>query len=652
MSKRSTSSASGSLEPAVGSTGIGLVDAIEAAANTGKRRRLLRRDTDTCVAKILKDHFADFQEVNIDVILFNNLTLRQTLTRDKRSQKSGNDEITMGKNYYQVLRSRFEGQSSSMARLAVKDSSQEVRPDLRLAMKAFKSRPCNREPMLYWMRENKYLCNKETVGIAKSVITTKAALGTTHSEYVLSCMRWFQENNVAALEPEVFAVVRPHFDESLAFVWGELKKDSVKLKVFWDVHGPIASMVVPSDDVDKLLAAEGEWTTYRMELERVCSSGILGKKMFSQFHGLVVADSVKRIMTAFSLSIASLPCISKAAVTPIKDLSATTISELSGLELLPMRREVQILYRGIPCTHTIISIQDELDRRLMSEAKGRAAQSGALVLLMFEDVLVPESGKKTLTAVDSDMVDAANHARKKANSLILSETDKADGETALKVLKMKEKILSTLDRSFNIELAFIQSMTGDAGELFLVQKVILCLPADGNPKTTQQSLTEMSAVFASGLYAFPGKSARAAANHVREMVTDLHLGRRPASPDKDACASVKKAFESLEWFAKLVLDDGSIIYGKTAVQQLFDEAAKKVASGEYGMEDLKFGVYHWLLNTQQQADLKVWTGDKWRSLGVVVPFEGASGKDPDEKKNDKTKILAATVDKAVDDMFA
>ena len=150
--------------------------------------------------------------------------------------------------------------------------------------------------------------------------------------------------------------------------------------------------------------------------------------------------------------------------------SRSEIAEVANLSLLGQKRSVNIAYRGRMVKHCVTTIEDETQRRKMSEAKGRGVQSDKLIPLYFKSDLV-DGFKLPQTEVDAEMLRGCNEARTAANMYINSESQSADGTLAAKVLAIKEKTFFALDRTFRIEICFIEDMAGGAGQTMLLQKV-------------------------------------------------------------------------------------------------------------------------------------------------------------------------------------
>lgn len=169
----------------------------DATVQTGqKRRRLVRSDTNRQVNKKMWDHFRHFSDVQRYVLTYAGLTLEETLRRDTRTNKAGKGPA-MGSEYYKTLRSRFELQSSGSVQLVAADPSEEIRPVLREAYKAFKGRPVNRTPLLQFFKSYKYLNNREAVGLGKAVLEHNPNKGGDQRSFILSSMTWFAENDLA-----------------------------------------------------------------------------------------------------------------------------------------------------------------------------------------------------------------------------------------------------------------------------------------------------------------------------------------------------------------------------------------------------------------------------------------------------------------------
>jgi hypothetical protein len=169
--------------------------AAEEAGPKKATRKLVRRDTMKQVKKKMADHFSDFTDTQKHVVLSGGLTLEKTLERDVRSNRAGNGP-NMTASYYTQKRKEFALQSSPMVQLAATNPNEEVRADLREAMRSVKGRPPNRHPMITWLKASCYKTNRECVGIGKTLLEQNASKSVEQRDLLLQGMSWFQTNEV------------------------------------------------------------------------------------------------------------------------------------------------------------------------------------------------------------------------------------------------------------------------------------------------------------------------------------------------------------------------------------------------------------------------------------------------------------------------
>ena len=459
-------------------------------------------------------------------------------------------------------------------------------------------------------------------------------------------------------EPEIFYLVKSHIDESLSTQYAELKKAGVKLSAFWSLHKDVCSLVISAEDMETLLQANGSWTRYEDALTRMMQSKT-GKAQWEWAMAKLVDHKVDAAMQRFSQIMSELPNFTYEACHQAQATARQSIAEIPDLKLLSSKRDVTIPYRGRRTHHSINSTEDELQRRTSAEAKGRGVQSGKIVAMTFEDDLV-DGYKMNHQAVDDALLVGVKEARQAACKYIELESAKPDGALAVKVLGIKEKTLTAMDRCFCVEIAFFRGMAGSEGQSLLMSKVGRTLPSADDLKTPEQSLSEMSPIFASSLFEFSSKTSQESAGVIRQAVTSISLKRRPRPLEPTAGSDVKQLFQRLGYFCQLNVLDGNdttkVVSGKPAIDLIYDGVAKKVEAGEsLDMADLHFGRFHWLLSPEQATELKKWTRSLMPSWDGDMPGD-IGGDDKEDKatqhKRKRAKIAESEVDAAVDDTFA
>ena len=225
--------------------GATLVEAAEAGAgpSVGQKRKLVRRDTEQAVSKCLRDNFGNFTEINSDVLLYQGMTLRERLLKDKRSAKMG--LATMGANYYRDLRQWYSGEESPMAKLAVKDNNEKVRQELIDALVAMKSNPPNRGPLSEFLSSAVGANQRELVGILKAMLELRPGLSKVHCASSIEIMQFLARSCMTDKFPDEVGLAREAFDVALAQSFVNMKKEGLSIMSWWELYQDIASFVLP-----------------------------------------------------------------------------------------------------------------------------------------------------------------------------------------------------------------------------------------------------------------------------------------------------------------------------------------------------------------------------------------------------------------------
>jgi len=177
-----------------GAAAVPLVESAQAAAKP-RARRLVRQTTDKQVHKKFWDHFRDFTDTQKYVITCEGLTLEERLMRDTRTNRAGQGPA-MGATYYQALRKLYALQASPAMQLAATNPNEPIRTELRNAIKDMKSRPVKRSTLIEWLKGFEYVNNRETVGIAKTLLEQTASKSPDQRDLLLAGISWFQKHEV------------------------------------------------------------------------------------------------------------------------------------------------------------------------------------------------------------------------------------------------------------------------------------------------------------------------------------------------------------------------------------------------------------------------------------------------------------------------
>jgi hypothetical protein len=412
-----------------------LLSAEEASATkVSCGRKLARRDTRAQVQKKYWDHFRDFSDYQKFIMVHENQTLDDRLMSDTHACNSG-DGPTMGANYYRDLRKWYSVQQAATSQLAAKNPSEEVRAELKAVYKLFKARPKQRRPLLELLKTLDYKNNKECVGLARALLEEDATKGTEQKDFIIGVARWLAANEIPSKEPGIFEAVKSHIDNNLAVIYREVKKEGITLTTFWKVHSEVISMIVPRQDFIDLMTAKGSWDQYERQLISVMTSKF-GEVTWSWAQVKIVLSKCDSMMSEFTRTLLEVCSLTPSVVQKTTDDLRKSWAGLNGIDRLPVRRSVKIPYRGVLCDHNVTGLEDELQRRVQAEARGRAAQNKSLQSLKFEESLV---GGHVLqhTQLDPVLLGSAAEARIAANEFCAREFETPSGEDFLKIMKVQ-----------------------------------------------------------------------------------------------------------------------------------------------------------------------------------------------------------------------
>ena len=110
----------------------------------------------------------------------------------------------MGSALSTATRREFVLQSSPMMQLVASDHTEEIRRDLREAMKALKGKPAKRSPFNRWLRDESYNNQRDTVGISKVLLEQCANKGSEQRDLLLAGMTWLKTQIVYQKERKLY----------------------------------------------------------------------------------------------------------------------------------------------------------------------------------------------------------------------------------------------------------------------------------------------------------------------------------------------------------------------------------------------------------------------------------------------------------------
>ena len=161
------------------------------------------------------------------------------------------------------------------------------------AMVATKAPVPNRSPMVDFLNSCVAAPDQtEVVGILRCACELKPSITTTQLPVALDMCKFMAKHDLKKHFPDEINIMRPWTDATLAQAYTQVKKSSLRLSSFVELHKNTLGLVLDMGLVTKLLEAKGSWLDVSDALNSVVASSKVGHKMFSFACESVLAEEV------------------------------------------------------------------------------------------------------------------------------------------------------------------------------------------------------------------------------------------------------------------------------------------------------------------------------------------------------------------------
>ena len=170
-------------------------------------------------------------------------------------------DFKMGSVYYAKLKDFYRPNSSPLSLLKVKDQKLAVGGGrLMKAMVATKAPVPNRNPMVDYLSSCVVLPNPtEIVGILRCACELKPSITTTQLPVALDMCKFMAKRDLKKHFPDEIAIMLPWIDATLVQAYIQVKKSSLRLSSFIELHKNTLGLVLDMGLVTKLLEANTSW---------------------------------------------------------------------------------------------------------------------------------------------------------------------------------------------------------------------------------------------------------------------------------------------------------------------------------------------------------------------------------------------------------
>lgn len=337
------------------------------------------------------------------------------------------------------------------------------------------------------------------------------------------------------------------------------------LNNFVDIHFGIATLVMPSQVLQKVMDEKDSWTSVSEEITQLAEGSTIGERLFRGHLQLVMSERAGQIIEAGIQENMKGHITADMKKECIKTITQK-LDDISAGRLLKDKRMVDIKYRGLSLKLSAHSVDEEVNLRIMSHIKG-VAVGGWLPPLCFEASVFDQVDQKAAkAAVDKGLLKECILARETANKSL--ESQALSGDIVKELLNSKRGVLTQLDASFVIELGLSEALCGAGGQEWMEEKVLMSVASAGDLRTIDSSLESLKLLAASDFYRFCTKTTQAALDFVREILVDLRSDQAPNQGIMSSSAFLMKVFGRLPFYCRATKGVGNkaeVLTGKQAI---------------------------------------------------------------------------------------
>lgn len=616
-------------------------------APSAKRQR--ERSFETAVTKALNDNFKGLSEAEMNLTLIDGMSLRDRVADAKRRQKAG-EKITLGKGFYNQLREQYGGVNSVSRQLRVKDDTEPEDQKMQECLMLMLRHNRDSNPITQWLLFSDLCSQKNFVGCCRAFLMISPQQSIANAKLVLDFARYVARTKAHEVFHDEWTRMRPHVDCALQKSYSHMKAQSVSTSVWWASVKEVGAMVLPADDVDRLLKCETSWGEVREELKRVSAASPVGRRMFAAASRQLTENEASDLIQKAADSLDGKD-ITEALVdtTQRKLVHDLELAGMSADATFP-RRQVNFSYRGVALRTSVHSLLDEWSLRKEAKIREIAVKAGKLPALWCEDDLAAPSPALTVD-VQAELLEAARRMRAVATDMLPSMPQQTS-ENIKEIVSKKQAVLGQLDRHSRIESLFFEAHIGEKAERRMQTSILACLPVKAGDVRTIAECKQLLKVLGEGkLFAFCGAGLQASWSTVYSLVQCLSEGRSPPwhqggggefwTSVQGACAN----FLSTRAGASAGSADVPALYGAAAaaaqMQTLLDR--KKDGEGNMRYGDLSNLLrFKWLLTAEHQKLLDGWVSDSLAQPAMVEPSsESKNSRNSKKQKSQDIKTLVS-----------
>jgi hypothetical protein len=217
------------------------------------------------------------------------------------------------------------------------------------------------------------------------------------------------------------------------------------------------------------------------------------------------------------------------------------------------------------------------------------------------------------------------------------------------VLKGSQAMLCALDKSFILEIAFVQENGQEQLDLAVARHLVECMPSKTKVVTISQCLKRITELKDSKMVQFTALSQQSKLEVCKSVLQKMMKGIPPHISLKDDKGFFGEFFSHLEFFARARRGEGKSsveLCGKPAVEAIVSALkatlAQEKRSPTMGELD-SIMCFEYLLGPPDQAQLQTWQADALANVAKGVATSAKTAGDEASSKSSKAQGGKTTV---------
>lgn len=553
-----------------------------ASSSTNPKRRLRRVTTEAVAEKALRDNCKHLTPEECHILRNSDGESIFEVVMKHLRMKRDDDNYVFGAKLWRDIKSQFRRAMDPHEVLVVPQPPEAVPPALLKAVISAKRNHADRAPLSAYLAAAPNLNRTSQIGVLRLALSMNPRC-KTHLPCCLDIVRWLMRAKISDAFPKGFELMNAFCDATLSQVF---VSSGMTAQEFVKVYSDIVASVLPMDALKVvLLVKDDDYSGVQSELGLLVASSELGTQLWS-FAMMKHLQSIVEEVVQAELDNLDGKSLTREVLDAVRRAITTKVEKVSGVSLLPPRREVTIRYRGQSFAGRVNSTAQHAALATAAYWKSRAVEEGMLAQFWAEKLVFTQTIHKAATpTVTETLSAAAEHARAEFDKHFALD-EGLEGKAIYNTLKPRFAKYLAVDGEFACELMLTEAVCGDQSGARLLSACMQALPTDEDCDTTaEEALQRLSALSQGPLYRLAPKSSQAQVKLATQFLTRildqraLDLGESARDP------SMKSIVDSLQYFvtAKIPAADegtpGTVVYGAEALKVIHSTAMVKVAAG-------------------------------------------------------------------------